>query len=93
MQLARLQELVRYWATGYDWRKAEAKLNAYPQFVTEIDGVDIHFIHVRSRHRAKRAFPKLIYFHEADTGGHFAAREHPALFATELRAAFRMLRK
>jgi pimeloyl-ACP methyl ester carboxylesterase len=49
-QLAGLQELVRYWGSGYDWRKAEAKLNALPQFVTNIDGVDIHFIHVRSRH-------------------------------------------
>ena len=49
-QLARLQELVRYWGTAYDWRKAEAKLNSFPQFVTRIDGVDIHFIHVRSRH-------------------------------------------
>ena len=49
-QLARLQELVRYWGTDYDWRKAEAKLNALPQFMTEIDGLDIHFIHVRSRH-------------------------------------------
>src|SRR5712672_3474370 len=50
-QLAKLQELVRYWGTGYDWRKAEAKLNALPQFVTKIDGVDVHFIHVRSRHK------------------------------------------
>jgi pimeloyl-ACP methyl ester carboxylesterase len=50
IQLAKLQELVRYWGTGYDWRKAEAKLNALPQFMTTIDGVDIHFIHVRSRH-------------------------------------------
>src|SRR5918999_1805970 len=50
IQLAKLQELVRYWGTEYDWRKAEAKLNALPQFMTEIDGVDIHFIHVRSRH-------------------------------------------
>jgi pimeloyl-ACP methyl ester carboxylesterase len=50
VQLATLKELVRYWATDYDWRKAEAKLNAYPQFVTKIDGVDIHFIHVKSRH-------------------------------------------
>jgi pimeloyl-ACP methyl ester carboxylesterase len=48
-QLAKIQELVRYWGTGYDWRKAEAKLNALPQFMTTIDGVDIHFIHVRSR--------------------------------------------
>jgi pimeloyl-ACP methyl ester carboxylesterase len=50
VQLAKLQELVRYWSTGYDWRKAEAALNAYPQFMTGIDGVDIHFIQVRSRH-------------------------------------------
>ena len=50
IELAKLQELVRYWGTGYDWRKAEAKLNALPQFVTRIDGIDIHFIHVRSKH-------------------------------------------
>ena len=50
VQLATLQELARYWTTDYDWRKAEAKLNALPQFKTEIDGVDIHFIHVRSKH-------------------------------------------
>jgi pimeloyl-ACP methyl ester carboxylesterase len=48
--LAQLKELVEYWATDYDWRKGEAKLNALPQFVTEIDGLDIHFIHVRSSH-------------------------------------------
>ena len=50
IQLAKLQDLVRYWGEGYDWRKAEAKLNALPQFMTEIDELDIHFIHVRSRH-------------------------------------------
>jgi pimeloyl-ACP methyl ester carboxylesterase len=50
VQLATLQALARYWRTDYDWRKVEAKLNALPQFITEIDGVDIHFIHVRSRH-------------------------------------------
>jgi pimeloyl-ACP methyl ester carboxylesterase len=50
IQLAKLQELVRYWGTSYDWRKAEAKLNALPQFVSKIDGLDIHFINVRSRH-------------------------------------------
>ena len=50
IQLAKLQGLVRYWGTDYDWRKAEAKLNALPQFMTTIDDVDIHFIHVRSRH-------------------------------------------
>ena len=48
--LATMRELANYWATGYDWRKVEAKLNALPQFITEIDGLDIHFIHVRSRH-------------------------------------------
>jgi pimeloyl-ACP methyl ester carboxylesterase len=50
VQLATTQRLARYWATEYDWRKVEAKLNALPNFVTEIDGVDIHFIHVRSKH-------------------------------------------
>jgi pimeloyl-ACP methyl ester carboxylesterase len=50
VQLATLKELARYWSTEYDWRKAEARLNSYPQFVTKIDGVDIHFIHVKSRH-------------------------------------------
>jgi pimeloyl-ACP methyl ester carboxylesterase len=140
-QLAKLQALVRYWGSGYDWRKAEAKLNALPQFTTNIDGVDIHFIHVRSRHKdalplivthgwpgsvieqlkiigpltdptahpvaitvfpedvyrppetwARRAYRNLIYFHEVDKGGHFAAWEQPELFSAELRAAFRSLR-
>src|SRR5882724_808241 len=50
VQLAPLQKLARYWVTDYDWRKAEARLNALPQFTTEIDGVDIHFIHVKSSH-------------------------------------------
>ena len=50
VQLATLQALARYWATDYDWRRCEAELNALPQFTTEIDGVDIHFIHVKSRH-------------------------------------------
>jgi pimeloyl-ACP methyl ester carboxylesterase len=57
-QLANMQELARYWATEYDWRKLEARLNALPQFVTEIDGVDIHFIHARSRH--EDALPLII---------------------------------
>src|SRR5262249_49326083 len=48
--LALMQDLARYWATEHDWRACEAKLNALPQFLTEIDGLDIHFIHVRSRH-------------------------------------------
>jgi pimeloyl-ACP methyl ester carboxylesterase len=118
--LAKIQELVRYWGTDYDWRKAEAKLNALPQFVTNIDGLDIQFIHVRSRHPnamplimthgwpgsplellkvigpltswAERNFHKLIYWHEVDEGGHFAAWEQPDLFAAEIRAAFRPLR-
>src|SRR4051794_38493822 len=50
VQLATMQELARYWVTEYDWRRCEARLNALPQFVTEIDGVDIHFIHVKSPH-------------------------------------------
>jgi hypothetical protein len=50
VQLATMRALASYWATEHDWRKAEAKPNALPQFVTEIDGVDVHFIHVKSRH-------------------------------------------
>ena len=57
-QLADLQELVGYWGTEYDWRRGEAKLNAFPQFTTEIDGLDFHFIHVRSRH--PNALPVII---------------------------------
>jgi pimeloyl-ACP methyl ester carboxylesterase len=53
-----MRELARYWATDYDWRKCEAKLNALPQFITEIDGLDVHFIHVRSKH--KKALPLII---------------------------------
>jgi pimeloyl-ACP methyl ester carboxylesterase len=58
VQLSTLKALVNYWATDYDWRKAETKLNAFPQFVTKIDGVDIHFIHVKSRH--PKALPLII---------------------------------
>ena len=58
VQLATVQELAAYWATEYDWRKGEAKLNAYPQFITEIDGLDIHFIHVRSKH--SNALPLIV---------------------------------
>src|SRR5215211_3078495 len=50
VQLAKLQSLMQYWATEYEWRKAEAKLNALPQFVTAIDGLDIQFAHIRSPH-------------------------------------------
>jgi pimeloyl-ACP methyl ester carboxylesterase len=56
--LATIQELAPYWATDYDWRKCEAKLNALPQFMTEIDGLDIHFIHVRSKH--ENALPLIV---------------------------------
>ena len=56
--LAMTQALANYWATDYDWRKCEAKLNALPQFVTEIDGLDIHFIHVRSEHEG--ALPLIV---------------------------------
>jgi pimeloyl-ACP methyl ester carboxylesterase len=58
VQLETMQKLAQYWATDYDWRKAEAKLNALPQFVTNIDGVDIHFIHVRSKN--KNALPLIV---------------------------------
>jgi pimeloyl-ACP methyl ester carboxylesterase len=57
-QLATLQKLARYWVTEYDWRKVEAKLNALPNFITEIDGLDIHFIHARSKH--KNALPLIV---------------------------------
>jgi pimeloyl-ACP methyl ester carboxylesterase len=57
-QLATLQKLARYWVTEYDWRKVEARLNALPNFVTTIDGLDIHFIHVRSKH--KNALPLIV---------------------------------
>jgi pimeloyl-ACP methyl ester carboxylesterase len=58
VQLATMQRLARYWATDYDWRKVEARLNALPQFITEIDGLDIHFIHVRSKH--ENALPLIV---------------------------------
>src|ERR1700722_10372240 len=58
VQLATMQALARYWATEYDWRKIEARLNALPQFLTEIDGLDIHFIHVRSKH--ENALPLIV---------------------------------
>ena len=58
VQLALMQALARYWAADYDWRKVEAKLNSYPNFLTEIDGLDIHFIHVRSKH--ENALPLIV---------------------------------
>ena len=72
VQLATLQELARYWTTDYDWRRCEARLNALPQFTTEIDGVEIHFIHVRSQARGRHAAD-----HDARLArlGHRAARD------------------
>src|SRR3984893_4239165 len=58
VQLATIQSLAQYWGTQYDWRKIEEKLNALPQFITEIDGLDIHFIHVRSKH--ENALPLIV---------------------------------
>ncbi len=58
VQLATIQKLADYWGTGYDWSKCEAKLKALPHFMTEIDGLDIHFIHVRSKH--ENALPLIV---------------------------------
>jgi hypothetical protein len=58
VRLATMQQLARYWSTDHDWRKVEARLNALPQFVTEIDGLTIHFIHVRSKH--ENALPLIV---------------------------------
>src|SRR5215469_2417714 len=58
VQLATIQKLVDYWANQHDWRKVEAQLNSYPQFVTNIEGLDIHFIHVRSKH--ENALPLIV---------------------------------
>ncbi len=58
VQLATMQKLARYWATDYDWRKCEARLKALPHFITTIDGLDIHFIHVRSKH--ENALPLIV---------------------------------
>jgi pimeloyl-ACP methyl ester carboxylesterase len=58
VQLATMQKLARYWASEHDWRKVESKLNSYPHFITEIDGLDIHFMHIRSRH--ENALPLIV---------------------------------
>ena len=58
IQLAKLQQFMRYWGTKYDWRNIETKMNSLPQFITEIDGIDIHFIHIRSKH--PNALPVII---------------------------------
>ena len=75
VSLAMMQELARYWATDYDWSKCEAKLNALPNFITEIDGLDIHFIHVRSQHEDALAADR----HARVAGlDHRAAEDHRA---------------
>jgi len=58
VQLATMRKLADYWASDYDWRKCEAQLKALPHFITEIDGLDIHFIHVRSKH--ENALPLIV---------------------------------
>ena len=58
VQLATMQKLAQYWGDSHDWRKCEAKINAVPNFITEIDGLDIHFIHVRSKH--DNALPMIV---------------------------------
>ena len=76
VQLATIQELARYWANDYDFRRFEARLNAVPQFVTEIDGLDIHFIHVRSPH--PNALPVDHHARLARLGHRDAQRHRPA---------------
>ena len=76
VQLATMQALARYWATEYDWRKCEAKLNAVPNFITEIDGLDIHFIHVRSKH--EDALPLVVMPRMARLGHRAAEDRRPA---------------
>ena len=73
VQLATIQALARYWASDYDWRKVEERLNATPQFITDIDGLDIHFIHVRSKH--ENALP-LIVTHGWPGLHHRTAEDH-----------------
>ena len=75
VQLATIQALARYWATEYDWRRCEARLNALPNFITEIDGLDIHFIHVRSKH--ENALPLIVTPRVAGLGRR-AAEDHRA---------------
>ena len=78
MPLATVQKLAQYWATDYDWRKVEARLNAVPNFITEIDGLDIHFIHVRSKHEnalARHHHARLAGLHRRAAQAHRAADE------------------
>ncbi len=73
VQLATTQKLARYWATEHDWRRVEARLNALPNFITEIDGLDIHFIHVRSKHETCAADDRHARVARL---GHRAAQDH-----------------
>ena len=82
--LATMQDLARYWATDHDWRRCEAKLNTLPQFMTEIDGLDIHFLHVRSQHAD--ALP-LIVTHGWPGLDHRAAEDHRAPHRSDRRTA------
>ena len=77
-KLAVMQELARYWATEYDWRRCEAKLSALPHFMTEIDGLDIHFIHVRSAARERAAghhHARMAWLGHRTAGDHRPARQ------------------
>src|SRR5688500_2873414 len=88
--LATVQKLASYWASAYDWRKVEARLNAVPNFITEIDGLDIHFIHVRSKH--ENALPML--FSHGWSGSNFALMMicEPMFLTTEnVRTALELL--
>src|ERR1700724_3298602 len=79
-KLAVMQDLARYWATEYDWRRCEAKLSALPHFMTEIDGLDIHFIHVRSEH--ENALPVIITHGWPGSVIQLLAGEHPLINPT-----------
>jgi hypothetical protein len=98
VRLALMQDLANYWGTDYDWYRCEAELNELPNFVTEIDGLDIHFIHVRSPHAdalpliVTHGWPGSIIEQLKINGPHFAAWEQPQLFADEMRSSFRSLR-
>ena len=72
---ATIQKLARYWGTEYDWRKVEARMNAYPQFLTEIDGLDIHFLHIRSKHEGALPLDRLARMARLD---HRTTQDHRA---------------
>ena len=83
VQLAAMRELARYWTAEYDWRRCEARLNALPQFMTQIDGVDVHFIHVKSRH--ENALPGRL---PTGTGPPLAKTMRARAFSVPSRASF-----